>query len=324
MKENALQEAETSQEGHDISQDEADKLRDYLSLKKYKQRKTEAVTVFYRGTSGYYGSFVVHLSMFLILVFGGLVLGLSEVEDHRIMPNETVMLCDGTLMTLYSFRTTDEDGRTDYESIIRVTAPDGSDSGPRAISVNHPLTFRSNKFYQHRFGTVGAITATNIATGGYDVLYMFERNFMTLDGRNGIWFEAMFPGYVEDEDGNILPLIFNTNIFPDPIYYIMVSSMRHTHYQFFKPGESVVIGGIEFTFNLPVEYPSIRVKHTPILYLALLYASFVLMTAGFWLCFFHLPAVVSVRNSSYNIIGSNVGIKLEIDALLKDEKEIST
>lgn len=295
----------------------ADKLRTYLCGKHFRQDNVEDATVFYKNMFGHYGSFVIHLSILLTLIFSGLTLRLSETTDYSVMPGSALTLPDGTQLVVDSFRLADETGRIDYASVIHVMAPDGSHSGSHEISVNYPFSFKSNKYYQFSYGTAGSITALNTQTDGADQFYLTERSFLSSDGRNGIWFEALYPGYVLDEEGNITPLTFTSGIYPDPVYQVIISDSGTMTSRMALPGDTVQTGDISFTFNAPVNYPGIRNKHTPTLFLGLLYSSFVLMIFGFWLCFFHVPVIITVRHDSYLLSGSKTaGIQLEIELLL--------
>jgi len=295
----------------------AEDLCSYLSDKRYKRYETENTTVFCKNQIGHYGSVIVHLSILMILVFGGLVLSLSDVSDHNVMPGENLILKDGTVLSVESFRITDHTGRTDYVSALHVTAPDGASSGLREISVNNPLTFRSKKYYQFTFGTVGTLTAVNTVTGGSDLFYLTERSFFTADGRNGVWFEILFPGYVTDEEGRFFPVWYRGGLYPDPIYQVLVADNGNMESQMVLPGEAIQIGDIAYEFNKPVNFPGIRVKVIPNPFQMLLYASFVLIHLGFWICFYHIPVKVVVQNDRYFIRTSNEAQLIGIETFLK-------
>ena len=321
MKKKSLAAAGNFEGGKLIGTDAADSLVVYFTGKHYHRRQAQDTAIFYKNMSGFYGSFIVHLSLLLILIFGGLVLGLSDVADYSLMPGETLILSDGTNLELDNFRITDDKGRMDYASVIGVTSPNNGKSIRREISVNKPLTFGSFKFFQHSYGTAGSVTAVNVITGGADLLYLTEKSFLSGDGRNGIWFEALYPGYVEDEDGHIVPLVYrDANIYPNPIYQVLVSDGGTMTPRLVVPGDTVQTGDISFAFNEPVNYPGIRVKRIPNPFLTLLYASFALMIAGFWLCFFHIPAVVIVRRDSYAVTNLKATVmQFELDAFIDKE-----
>lgn len=325
-KKNALSMAEKTQEGGAVCDEDRDKLCEYLSKKHYHVHKSkdEDTRIFYKNTLGYYASFVVHIGILLILVFGALTLHLSETSDHFIIMGESLALADGTVLTVDAFRMTDETGRLDYTSRIRVVAPGGKQAVSREISVNYPLAFQSYKYYQHSFGTAGSITAINAETGGKDDFSVTEPCFLSIDGRNGIWYEALYQGYVKDEEGHIIPVASGSGVYADPVYKVMVISEGQMTSAMALSGETIQLGNISFTFNEPVNYPGIRVKHTPAIFLALLYFAFILITFGFWLCFFHMPSLVVIRRNNYALLGTkNIGIQLEIDALLSKTGERS-
>jgi len=322
-KKNALTAVENLQERQVVGEETANSLRAYFIKKRYRQHKTQDGTIFYKNMAGFYASFIVHLSFLLILLFGGGILGISQAEDYFIFPGEALILNDGTSIYLESFRVTDETGRTDYESVLRITDPGATEYIRRSISVNHPLTHRGLKYYQFLYATAGSLIATDTTTGGSDTFFLTERSFFSADGRNGIWFEILFPGHVRDELGRIQPIIFRgARIFPDPVYQILVADRGHIHPMLKLPGEQVVVGDIVFEFGGVVHYPGIRIKNMPRFFLELLYASFVLMTVGFWLLFFHSPSMVMVRSDSYALKTSKTsGSQYEIDNFLHSLKE---
>ena len=312
--------------GYSIGAGAAEGLGKFLAGRRFRQYKAENAVVFHKNMAGRYGSFIVHVSFLLILIFGGGVLWLSVVEDHNVMPGERLVLRDGTSLDLESFRIEDETGRTDYASVIHVTSPDGNRSRSGTISVNYPLTFQSYKYYQHTFGVAGSVTAVSEETGGSDVFYLTEQSFLSSDGRNGILFSALYPGFVEDEDGHIIPLNIRGNVYPNPIYQVLVTIDGSMSNRMIKPGESVQTGDVTFTFNKPVDFPGIRVKRIPYPFPALLYGSFVLMILGFYLSFFHVPQIVTVRVDSYALSGyKSSEEQLRIDAFLGefDKREMS-
>ena len=322
-KQNALARAASSCEGFAaINDEDAEKLQTYLKGRRYRLKETENSSVYYKNLAGYYGSFIVHLSILLVFVFGGLVLYLSITNDYNVMPGETLTMEDGTELFVDDFVVEDETGRTEYISYIHITAPNGKESGPQAISVNWPFTFKSKKYYQYTYGVAGQVTAVNTRTGGMDIFFLSQPSYLSADGRNGIWYRDLYQGYVEDDDGNIIPLYYRGfgAYYPNPIYEITVTNDGRSSPAILKPGEMVQAGEVIFTFNEPVPYPGIRVKHVPNPFPIMLYISFVLLTAGFWLCYFHMPVIVTIRKGSYSVTGSS-GVELEITKIINDGKE---
>lgn len=86
------------------------------------------------------------------------------------------------------------------------------------------------------------------------------------------------------------------------------------------PGETLSVGGVDFTFEDPVEYPGLRIKRTPEAVNTLLFAAFGLMVLGLWFCFFQTPAIVAVREEGYTVAGPKPqGLELELAALFESD-----
>ena len=295
-------------------------LRDYLAQRRYKRTEFDGAAVYTKNTLGWYGSFVTHLAILLTVVFGAAALYLPTVTDQTCMPGQSLTMEDGTRIGVESFQIENETGELDYASVITVTLPDGRVGGPERVSVNHPYSFGGYKIYQQTYGTAGAVTVRNTATGGEDVFTLDSMCFLSLDGVNGIWFEALYPGYVRDEAGNFTLITQTSGAYEDPVYQILLASDGvYTPVMAF-PGETVSVAGVEFTFEEPVEYPGLRIKQTPKLVNALLCAVFVLMIVGLWFCFFQTPQIITVREDGYAVGGPKPqGLELELAVLLESE-----
>ena len=118
-----------------------------------------------------------------------------------------------------------------------------------------------------------------------------------------------------------MTLITNTTgSYPDPVYQVQVASDGVYTPTLAFPGDSVRTGGIEFTFNTPVEYPGLRIKKTPTAVNALLIAAFALMTVGLYITFFLQPVLVKLDADGYAVGGLRPeGMRVELALLLKDE-----
>jgi hypothetical protein len=106
----------------------------------------------------------------------------------------------------------------------------------------------------------------------------------------------------------------------DPVYQVLLASDGvYTPVMVF-PGETLTVGGVEFTFEDPVEYPGLRIKKTPTIVNALLFAAFGLMVLGLWFCFFQTPAIVAVREEGYTVAGPKPqALQMELAALLESD-----
>lgn len=277
--------------------------------------------VYYKRRYGRYGSFVTHLAILLTVLFGAAALYLPRVFDRDCMPGESVLLPakDGAAsFSVASFRATDENGRLDFTSQLTITLPDGrSRSGE--ISVNHPMSFGPYKVYQQTYGTAGSITVTNLTSGGSDTFTMTDLSFLSMDNVSGVWFVALYPDYVLNPDGNIMPVDTGDRSYPHPVYYVQTVEGENKAMRLFQPGDAIEIEPLRFTFNAPVSYPGLRIKHTPQLVNALLIACFVLMVAGLTVIFFLPPVLVKVDGDGYAVGGPKPeGTRIELQALLQD------
>lgn len=305
-----------------LSQEDLHKLHTYLETRHYKKEMVETTAVYSKNRIGWYGSFLTHLSILLTLLLGAAALYLPTITDQTCMPGEALTMEDGTTIAVESFRIEDEKGTLDYASIIDITLPDGRSSGKQQIRVNYPLSFGGYKVYQQTYGTAGAVTVKNTETGGEDRFLLDEMCFLSLDSVNGVWYEALYPGYIRDEEGNFTLITQTSGAYEDPVYQVLMASDGvYTPVMVF-PGETVSVAGLDFTFEDPVEYPGLRIKKTPTLVINLLFAVFGLMIAGLWFCFFQPPAIVAVREDGYTVGGPKPqGLEMELTAMLSGDED---
>lgn len=295
-------------------------LRLLLEHRHYKKEVFGESTVYSKNAIGWYGSFITHLAILLTVLFGAAALYLPRVTDQTCFPGESLRMEDGTAIAVESFRIENEEGKLDYASIIEIILPNGNRSGQQRISVNYPLSFGGYKVYQQTYGTAGAVTVRNTETGGEDCFVLNEMCFLSLDSINGVWFEALYPGYIRDENGNFTLITQTSGSYNDPVYQVLLASEGvYTPVMVF-PGETLSVGGVDFTFEDPVEYPGLRIKRTPEAVNTLLFAAFGLMVLGLWFCFFQTPAIVVLRDEGYTVAGPKPqGLELELSALLESD-----
>ena len=296
------------------------KLRAILEERRYKKEEFGETTVYSKNSVGWYGSFVTHLAILLTVLFGAAALYLPKVTDQTCFPGESLRMEDGAVIAVESFRIENDQGELDYASIIEITLADGRTTGKKRISVNYPLSFGGYKVYQQTYGTAGAVTVRNTETGGEDYFILDELCFLSLDSINGVWYEALYPGYIRDESGNFTLITQTSGSYVDPVYQVLVASEGvYTPVMVF-PGETLSLGGLDFTFEDPVEYPGLRIKRTPEAVNMLLFGAFGLMIVGLWFCFFQTPAIVAVREDGYTVAGPKPqGLEMELEALLESE-----
>ena len=162
---------------------------------------------------------------------------------------------------------------------------------------------------------------TNHLTGVSEDMTLTESCFLTLDGVNGMFYQALYPGYIQDADGSVTLITSTSGAYTDPVYDIIsVSGGAMTPVLAF-PDDTLTVGDVSFTLLDPVSYPGLRIKHMNTLILGLLYATFALMVAGLYLCFFTVPLAIIVQENGYAILSpkTQTGLMIELEALLKEE-----
>ena len=300
----------------------AQQLGDFLRRRGFRAQDGEGVTVYSKWLFGAYGSFLTHLGLLAVLLAGVLALYGGQITDETVMPGQTLTLPDGTSIEVLSFRIEDETGRLDYASELRMTDAQGQSSAQALVRVNEPMRFGRYKVYQQTYGTAGAIRLRNEATGGEDTVYLTEPAFLTVDGQTGVFFAALYPGYIEEEDGSVTLITSTSGAYADPVYDLRVMAQGQTTPVLAFPGEELSLGGITYIPAEPVSYPGLRIKAIPSGVLGVLYASFVLLIAALTVCFFMRPVCVAVRPEGYAIVSQRpqLGLQLELEALTREEE----
>ena len=300
---------------------QADQLCAYFEKRRYRCGERDGAKVYSRNMAGFYGSFLTHLSFLLILVVGAAAVITADVRDQVVMPGETLTLEDGTAVTVERFQIEDETGTLDYASMLTAVSANGRKQKQQEIRVNEPLSFEGYKIYQQTYGTAGAVNITNLESGVSEKMLLTDACFLTLDGRNGMFFQALYPGYVQDADGSVTLVTSTSGAYEDPVYDILSVADGVTTPVLAFPDETLTIGDVSFTLLDPVSYPGLRIKHMHMEILGVLYATFVLIVAALYLCFFMPPVAVKVTRDGYAVLSpkNQTGLMIELEALLKEE-----
>ena len=299
LKEKAFQVKAVSQ----LSSEETEYIRNYLEKKKYRKETRGDTTVYSGNEIGKYGTFLTHLGILLTVIFWSCAMYLPVVTDLTCMPQETVTMEDGMKIYVDSFAIEDETGKLDYSSVLKIILPDGKESELKRTSVNHPASFGPYKVYQQTYGTTGKLTVKD-QKGNEDVFYPESKDFLSADGVNGIWYDDLYPGYIQDEDGHLTFITSTSGHYDDPVYVFDLVTDGQPERMLAFPGDTVESGEYTFIFEEPVEYPGLRVKKSPKMINALLLAGFLVMTIGLYITFFMPQVLVAVTPEGYTVLGS--------------------
>ncbi|MBQ6382347.1 MAG: cytochrome c biogenesis protein ResB [Clostridia bacterium] len=318
-----LARAEAAEADRPLTAEQREKLLAWLTARHYRAREDADGKTFSRNTAGFYGSFLTHLSILLILLFGSLVLMTPSVQDLTVMPGGTLTLEDGTTVTCESFHIQDDTGKLDYASVLLAGSADGRHQKRQEIRVNEPLRFGEYKIYQQTYGTAGRVGITNHTNGAEEILFLTDPCFLSIDGQNGVYFDALYPGFIQDAEGNYTLMTSTSGSYEHPVYAVrsIADGMSTSVLAF--PDEEIRLGDISFTFLAPAEYPGLRIKRVSSWLFGGLYFSFGLMVAALYLCFFAVPVYVRVRENGCAVLSpkNQQGLLLELEALMHEKED---
>ena len=293
-----------------------------LRAMRCREEESDGKQIFSRNGFGRYGSFLTHLSILLTIVFGAMALYIPTIEDQSCLPGESLTMDDGTVIAVESFRIENEEGRLDFTSEINVTLPDGRSSGTQEIKVNHPFSFGGWKIYQQTYGTAGSVTVRNLDTGLEDTFTLRDLVFLSVDGVNGLWYEAVYPDLIRDPSGNVTLVTNTSGSYPNPVYQVETASDGVYTPILAFPGDELQVMNLLYRFEKPVEYPGLRIKYTPKILNALLCASFLLMIAGFYITFFCPPILLRVDPDGCAVGGPKPeGMRIKVHDWLQETKQ---
>ena len=270
-----------------------EKLRLYMASIRCKEETVGESYVFHKNGFGRWGTFLIHLSILLTVIFGAMALYLPKVTDQGCRPGESVMLEDGAEIHVDSFSMYNEQGQLDYSSVIRITLPDGRSAGPQEIRVNYPMTFGSYKVFQWTYGAEGYVVARSVSDGTEDHFTLDKGSVLSIDMDNRLEYYGLYEATPEDGKGE-------TYVF----YQVRIMSEgAYKETEEVRPGEKRTIGGIEFDFLDPY-YPGLRIKTMPVRAAnPLLESAFVLMLVGLFISFYLQPVLVKADKAGYTVAG---------------------
>ncbi|MBQ9663100.1 MAG: cytochrome c biogenesis protein ResB [Oscillospiraceae bacterium] len=266
-------------------------------LKAHRFRSTESGYI--KHGIGFYGSFLTHVSILLMMISAACIFALAEKEDLPLCVGDTAELSDGTLLTVEAFSTEDENGVLEYTSELSAQLTDGSEAGG-IVQVNHPIHLGKFKIYQQNYAYAAVLGIRTDLGAEEEALKLDEPAFLSLDGENGIWYSQMF-GNVVEENGEIR-VSHDTEIV-NPAYEVSVIENGSEQPGLIYPGTTLEVAGVYYSFYPPEAYPGLMVKTQPEGALCVLYLSFVLLTLGLYLCFFQVPEAAQIKADGIALAG---------------------
>lgn len=249
--------------------------------------------------AGFLGSFLTHSSMLLLMLSAALIFTYAERQDISICVGDKTELSDGTQLTVEAFSLEDETGKAEYTSTFSVRLPDGSETNG-IVQVNHPLRAGRYTVYQQNYAYAAVLGIKTAEDESEELIRLDEPAFLTLDGENGIYYSQMFGNTVEE--GGEVRVSHNSEII-HPAYEVRITEYGREQTGLVYPGTTITAGGMFCTFYEPEAYPGFQIKTQPEWALWMLYGSFVIMTAGLFLCFFHVPEAAYIKPDGITIVG---------------------
>lgn len=290
-----------------------EQLRRWAASRRCREEQIGESFVFHKNRVGYWGLFLLHVSVLLVVLFGVFALAMPRVTDLDCRPGESVSLEDGTEIAVESFSMNNDSGQLDYASRIQIILPDGQRSPVQEIKVNYPMTFGKVKVFQWTYGVSPAVMTRSKLDGTVQFFDLDRPAFLSEDGLTGVQYLGTFEAEDQDDPAAEAQVFYQIRVVSNGV---TMPDMSVT------PGETVTVGDWEFIFQDPY-YPGLRVKEMPFPYAnSLLEAAMVLLLVGMFLCFYLRPVVVRADETGYTVAGPRPDkLRLELRKLLQKEEE---
>lgn len=290
-----------------------EQLRRWAASRRCKEEQIGESFVFHKNRIGYWGLFLLHISVLLVVLFGVFALAMPRVTDLDCRPGESVSLEDGTEIAVESFSMNNESGQLDYASRIQIILPDRQRSPVQEIKVNYPMTFGKVKVFQWTYGVSPAVMTRSKLDSTVQFFDLDRPAFLSEDGFTGVQYLGTFEAEDQDDPAAEKTVFYQVRLVSNGV---SMPDMSVT------PGETVTVGDWEFIFQDPY-YPGLRVKEMPFPYAnSLLETAMVLLLIGMFLCFYLRPVVVRADETGYTVAGPRPDkLRLELRKLLQKEEE---
>ncbi len=245
-----------------------------------------------RGRLGYFGSFLTHLSI-VILIVGFAYGNLAGFEDHIHGEPGDRMEVEQADFDLrvddFEIEYRDDKSVEQYYSTLTVME-NGRETHQEQIYVNQPLRYEGINFYQSDYGWSGDLEIENQETGVTEKVKMYEETSFNVLGPVTVYMHSFFPDYELGPDGPM-----NKSPKPNNPHFIWmiyegdeVVDMNVT-----EPEETVEYEGLELQFTDYEQFTGIAVVRDPGIPI-FFFGSF-LMVAGLIMSFYLYPKRVWAR-----------------------------
>ena len=308
-----VQKAAALPNAEQLAPGQLEQLRRWAASHRCREEQIGESFVFHKNRVGYWGLFLLHISVLLVVFFGVFALAMPKVTDLDCRPGESVSLEDGTEIAVESFSMKNDSGQLDYASRIQIILPDGQRSPVQEIKVNYPMTFGKVKVFQWTYGVSPAVMTRSKLDGSEQRFELDRPAFLSEDGFTGVQYLGTFEAEDQDDPKAEKTVFYQVRLVSNGVSMPDMSVL---------PGESVSLGDWEFIFEDPY-YPGLRVKEMPFPYAnSLLEAAMVLLLLGMFLCFYLRPVVVRADETGYTVAGPRPDkLRLELRKLLQKEAE---
>lgn len=245
--------------------------------------------------AGFYGSFITHLGLLMLLVTAALVFSLQDSHDLEVKVGQSGTLPDGTVLTVNAFDMKNVSGETDYISTVTLTHP-GKEPEEQVVRVNQPVRFGDISVYQQSYNMNAAeVECWTDDAPDPEPIELDGSAFLSLDDTNGVRIDAIYPDYEVDENGQIAVAPTYDGSLKNPCYLVTTVENGKEETGIALPGTTLYAGGVYV--RLPGYYPVFNIKYLPAVLMPLMYAAFVLLIIGLYLCFFAVPKVIALKGN---------------------------
>lgn len=271
---------------------EPDELLKELGFSKWED--TEGGRYAIRNRIGYWGAWLTHLGILIIIV--GFALGQMFTVNYTVygVPGEEKPIADtGLTLTIddFSIDLRPDDTVEQYTADLTLTDPASGESWSGQASVNHPWDAHGLRFYQNSTGWAADMTVyqgdTLLQT---DTLCAGEYRAVKEKPELLVMLRAFYPDYVQDEAG--MPATASADMKNPGYLYMLYYNGELLGMNVLRPDEKITVSDYTILFSNPRSYTLIQIKHDPftwlaglggVVLLAALVVAFYLRTEEVWL-----------------------------------------